>query len=290
MKAKKSLCIDFGLSEKKLWCIKFTPYTDCLFPTSPLNSTIVWPRLKNSSEDDPSVLFVGYSNLQTEYGDEGTKIFCDTAKCSRTAFFSGDELEYSPDDTEFHPNQDFFDENSSVGKYTKDWMPKTRVNQYKYNHLYGDFRNLRNDFPYLIDSNFFEYIFVGDRTFIYFSTIYIITDFCSMLKKNGSLIIALNENILIHYYGPFLDNYLGHDYDFIPYFYTTPVQNEKFLAHMFRNNRSILSDFKYNSIDNLKNELSDKIPFLSNFLDQNKTDNSVLHKGKESCILKITKI
>lgn len=276
------------MSKEKLWSIKFTPYTDHIFPTSPLNSTVVWPRLKNFSEEDAAVLFVGYSNLKTEYGDEGTDIFYDTPKCGRTAFFSGDELKYSPE-TNTKSSQNSSNQEEEEMDNVTNWKPKTRVDQNKYNHFYGDFRNLSNDFPYLIHSYFFEYIFVGDRTFIYFSTFNIITDFCSMLKKGGSLIIAINETTIIYYYGPFLDKCLQYEYDFVPYFYTTPVQNNKFLETLFYNNRAILSDYKNNSVDELKNELSDKIPFLANYIDQNKTDNSILHNGNESCLIKITK-
>ncbi|KAK8839402.1 hypothetical protein M9Y10_031751 [Tritrichomonas musculus] len=272
----------------QLWSIKFTPYTDCIFPVSSMNSTVVWPRLLSSSEKDTSALFVGYSNLHTEYGDEGVDIFCDTPKCSRTVFFSGDELDYNPEKSNEYSSKKNLDD-EQVGQYTECWIPKNRVDQNKYNHLYGDFRSLRKDFSYLINCEFFDYIFIGDRTFIYFSSIDILTDFCSMLKKGGSLLIALNDSSLIYYYGPSLDDFFGYEYEIIPYFYSAPAQNEQILSYILHNSRSIFSDFRYNSVKDLEDDLSEIIPFASNFFEQNQSGSSPLHNGKESLILKIYK-
>lgn len=114
------------------------------------NETIVWPRVLRGKDEDASALFVGYANRVTKYGDEGVNVRADTPKYSKTVFFNGG--------------------NDNLPKKFEGEIAKTYdlVDQNVYSHLYGDFRLLETQFPYLMNSSFFDYIFVGKDTFILF--------------------------------------------------------------------------------------------------------------------------
>jgi hypothetical protein len=122
----------------------------------------VWNRVTNGNNADPAVLCVGYENIVTQYGDEGTDICYNTPTCSRIAFFSGG-------------------------------IPgKERVSAEMYNHIYADFFKLQEDVPYMLGSNFFNCIVIGVDTFRYITRKSMIDDFASMLKKDGAMVFPLN--------------------------------------------------------------------------------------------------
>lgn len=230
--------------------------------TAPIeNETVVWPRVVNGSSSDSSALFVGYSNKKTRYGDEGVDVLATTPKCSRTVFFSGGPdglpaiLQSEKDSYEF-------------------------VDRNKYNHLYGDFRALRTQFPYLVNSAFFDYIFVGKDTFMYFSTAQIIIDFCSMLKTGGCCIIAAGYyGGSGAYKGPRFNTFLGENFSIVPYFDPNHFEMNRLFHLQYTLGRY---DPQINSVEALKAQVCEKIPFVENFLEQST-------QGTSSVVLMITK-
>lgn len=122
---------------------------------------LVWNRATNGKNDDPSILAIGYENIVTEWGDEGSKIYHDTVGSTRMIFFSG-------------------------GMHSE-----KRISQQQYNHIYEDFYELPEKVPYMLNSAFFDYIIVGVDTFCYMTRKSIVTNFITMLSKNGVMFLPL---------------------------------------------------------------------------------------------------
>jgi hypothetical protein len=130
---------------------------------APASNYEVWSRVLNGNPDDKAVLFVGQSNtVSWRYGDEGVDIFPETPKCGRTGFFNGGASN----------------------------MDGGLVDQKVYNHLYGDFYFLDSQFPYLVNSSFFDLICIGAHTLCYMYEDTILEKFSSMLRDCGRLIVA----------------------------------------------------------------------------------------------------
>ncbi|MDR2794545.1 MAG: hypothetical protein LBB12_02075 [Holosporaceae bacterium] len=144
----------YGIQSKKYFSERVSPCSD---------NEIVWQRIMGGQASDLSILAVGFENIVTKWGDEGSEIYHDTVNCTRMAFLSGGLLGME------------------------------RVSCEKYNHIYADFYTLNEDVPYMIDSHFFDYILVGTGTFIYMTRENTLTALYSMLNDKGSMILSLHK-------------------------------------------------------------------------------------------------
>ena len=159
------------------------------------------------------------------------------------------------------------------------------VDQNVYNHLYGDFRLLESQFPYLINSSFFDYIFVGKDTFMYFSTSSIIINFCSMLKPGGTMNIVANSGGISRSKSPRFHEFIDETrFSISAYFYNEGETDNDRLINFGA--LHFVNFCKYNGLQNhvsaLKERISQKIPFVTEFFDQNERGAVILSITKNS--------
>jgi hypothetical protein len=207
----------------------------CKAPSS--NYEVVWPRVLNGDLVDKAILFIGYSNtISKGYGDEGTDIFPETPKCSRTVFFNG-------------------------GASGIDGL----VDQKVYNHLYGDFRLLDSQFPYLMNSSFFDLIFIGKDTFAFMYEYEYLKQIASMLSDGGKLIIAAHKRGWAERKS--MHSILGDHFSVMPYFYDAGKEMDcldKCMEFLGWFNKGVLA----NNVSFLMDELQNH-PFVERFFSQN---------------------
>ncbi|MDR1333630.1 MAG: hypothetical protein LBJ71_00220 [Holosporaceae bacterium] len=220
--------------------------------TSPGNQA-VWFRVLEGNPEDNAVLFVGYSNRKSRYGDEGSDILKDTPGCSRTVFFSG---------------------GSDNAIFT---LEPPNVDQNDYNHLYGDFRYLDSQFPYLVNSVFFDLIFIGMDTFLYMIKASILKNFCTMVKNGGQIIIPARKN---YNFTCTVTSVIGESFSVVPYFYAKEKKERRcsaFDAVAFI--RPLPHGWIENSVDIIREKI--KTPFADRFFEQNKDAGVVISITKK---------
>lgn len=148
------------------------------FPTSDRDNKEVWRRVQASKTNDDKILFVGYQNKREYWGWEAEDLKIDTENYRRSIFLSAG-TEYEKD---IKLNDD-----SVIGK------PQVSIDEY--NHIYADFNHLDEDVPDMIDSRYFDYIFIGKHTYMYMYKKDSLLWLYGMLHENGKMVIPVNPRL-----------------------------------------------------------------------------------------------
>lgn len=149
-----------------------------IFSNSIKDNNDVWERVKTSKANDDKILFVGYQNKREYWGWEAENLKINTEGYRRSVFMSvGSE----------HEKDNKTDNNAVIGK------PQVSIDEY--NHVYADFNYLNEDVPYMVNSHFFDYIFIGKHTYMYMYKKDSLIWLYSMLNENGKMIIPVNPRL-----------------------------------------------------------------------------------------------
>lgn len=143
----------------------------------------VWNRVITSDEKCLKVLAVGFENVPSEWSDEAVNIKFDTHQCSQTLFLSGGLCT----EKKVHCFS------GNIGEHFMYKMNlEGRVSTSEYNHVYADLGFLDEDVPYMLNSHFFDYILIGQCTYLYINKVKTVSCLQSMLHENGKIIIPYN--------------------------------------------------------------------------------------------------